>query len=62
MPVIADEIHDCESQIIEHIDRRDLRIELDCIEQNGPALDQYDVRQMQVTVATPHVSLLAALL
>ncbi len=62
MPAVSDEIHDGERKIVEYIDRRDRRIELDRIEQDGFLLDQHDVRQMQVAVATPHISLSAALL
>ena len=62
MSVIPDEIHDWESKIIEHVNGRDRRVELDGIEQDGLALDQDDVAQMQVTVAAPHVSPPAALL
>ena len=61
MPTIADEIHDWERKIVEHIDRRDIGVELDRIEQNGLAFDQHDVRQMQVAVATPYKSLFAPL-
>ena len=59
-PVVAEEIHDRESKIVEHVDRRDHRIELDRIEQHGLLPDQHDIRQMQVAVATPHISLPAA--
>jgi hypothetical protein len=61
MPLIANEVHHRESKIVEHINGCDRRIELDCIEQDGLMRDQYDVRQMQVAVATPHMPLPAAL-
>ena len=62
LPAVADEIHHRECKVVEHIDRGDLGIELDRIEQDGLAIDQYDVRQMQVAMAAPHISLPAALL
>ena len=62
VPVIADEIHHGECKVVDDIDRRHFSIEFDRIEQNGFAIDQYDVRQMQVAVAAPHESRAAALL
>ena len=58
LPAVAEEIHHRKRKIVEHIDRGDVGIELDRIEQDGLALDQHDVRQMQVAVASPHISLL----
>src|ERR1700692_393722 len=60
MPVVSDEIHHGECKVVEHVDRGNGRIELDRIKQNRLAIDQHNVRQMQVAMATPHVSLLAA--
>ncbi len=59
MPVIANEVHHRECKIVDHIDRGDVGIELDRIEQDGLALDQYDVGQMQVTMTASHTPLFA---
>ncbi len=61
-PAVPEEIHDREGKIVEHVDRCDHGIELDRIEQHRLVVDQHDVRQMQVAVAAPHISLPAALL
>ena len=57
MPAVAKQIHHGERKVVEHIDRGNRRIELDRVEQNRLVLDQHDVRQMQVAMATPHISL-----
>ena len=62
MPVVTEKIHHRERKIVENIDRGDIRIKFDRIEQDGFALDHYDVRQMQVAVASTYISLSAALL
>ena len=62
LPVVPQEIHQGKGKIVEQIDRGDRRIELDRVEQDRFVLDQDDVRQMQVAMATPYIPFFAALL
>ena len=62
MSAITEEIHHGERKIVEYVDRRDIGIKLDRIEQDRFAIDQDNVRQMQVAMASTYVSLSAALL
>ncbi len=58
---MAQQIHQRECEVVEHVDRRHLRVELDGVEQHGLLLDQHDIRKMQVAVATAHEAPAAAL-
>ena len=60
MPAMV-EIHQQESQVVQHIDARQLFGELDAIEQQRPSVDQTDIAQMQVAVTAPHLARLPAL-
>ena len=50
------QVHEQEGKVVEHIDRRDLVVELDAVEQARRAVEQADVAQMQVAVAAAHLS------
>jgi hypothetical protein len=60
--VVVQQIHQSESEVVEHVDSRHLCVELYGIEQHGLLLDQYDIREMQVAVATAHEAPATALL
>ena len=53
MPV---EIHQQEGQIVERVDGGDGLVELDGVEQDGPAAPQHDVAEVQVAVAAAHAA------
>ena len=53
MPV---EVHQQEGQIVERVDGGDGLVELDGVEQQGPAAPQHDVAEVQVAVAAAHVA------
>ena len=55
-----DQIHQQECEIVEHIARRDQRVEFDRIERHGLAVDQRDIAEMQVAVAAADEPLRAA--
>ena len=50
------EIHQEKSEIIENVDRSELVREFEAIEEGRPALEEADIAEMQVAVATPHFS------
>lgn len=54
------EVHEQEGDVVEHVDARHLVAELDAVEQGGPAVDETDVSEMQVAMATTNESLRAA--
>ena len=61
MAPIMQQVHQREAEIIEYVDRRNHRIELDGVEQHRMAIDHHDVFQMQIAMAAPHLALAAAL-
>ncbi len=60
MPAMV-EIHQQESQVVQHIDAGQLFGELDAIEQQRPSVDETDIAQMQVAVTAAHLARLPAL-
>jgi len=50
------QIHDQEGEIVEHVASGHGLVELERVEQNGLAVDDRDISQMQIAVAAPHKS------
>src|SRR5574340_1502982 len=50
----APEIHEQERHVVQHVRAGDPIVEFDAVEQRRPALEQYDVAQVQVAVALPY--------
>src|SRR5689334_9304072 len=60
--IVAEQVHQWKSEVVQHVSRGDFFVEFDRVEQDRLLPEQNDVRKMQVTVASPHKSLPAALL
>ena len=54
--IAAPQIHEKEGDVVEHIDARDVVVELHGVEQGGNAVDQADVPQVEIAVALAHRS------
>ena len=54
-PALA-EIHQEEREIVEDVDGGETVVELDRIEQHGPAVDLDDVAQVKIAVAVAHIA------
>ena len=50
------QIHEQESEVVQHVDSSDLVIELDAIEQPRFTIEHADVAQMQIAVAAPDLA------
>lgn len=50
------QVHGQDGQIVEHVDRRDLLVELDAVEQARLAVEQAYVAEMQIAVAAPYLA------
>src|SRR6185295_13171174 len=48
------EIHQKKRKIVEHVDARDLVVELDRVEQRGAAVEHDDVAEVKVAVTLTH--------
>ena len=48
------QVHDQEREIVEHVDAGDGVVELDGVEDPGPAVDDADVAQVQIAMAAAH--------
>ena len=51
------QIHEQKREVVEHIDARDVFVELHGVEQRGDAVDEADVAQVEIAVALAHRSL-----
>jgi hypothetical protein len=50
------EVHDCERDVVDHIDPAQRRVEFDAIERRHMAFDADDIFQVQVAMALAHVA------
>src|SRR5690606_33116202 len=55
------EIHEQKGEIVENVDRGDVVVELDAVENHRLAADQRHIAQMQIAMAEAHPALRAAL-
>ena len=55
------QIHQQKRQIIKHVACRERLVEFNRVKQHRPAFDQDDIAQVQISVATAHVSLIFTL-
>ena len=47
-------VHDQKAQVVEHVGDGEIAIELQAVEWNGLAIQQHDVREVEITVAVPY--------
>ena len=59
--VMAQQVHQREGKIVEHVHGRHLRVEFDRVEQDRLPVDQHDIGKMQVTVTAAHETVARAL-